>query len=208
MIKTAVKFCAIASNKKADQNLPYPARYITIKSLENALHLQATDGHRVHSIKCYVAHNLPVGTIIKVLTKDLENAVKEAGRRKVERVSLNLLAAPITDVAPQAERENRRMTLHLPDAALSVEYFVSDFDPLHEWSVRQPLDADPVELIGFDTGLLADAHKAFKMLKPVHGAVRFEFNGTRAGALLTPKFQPTVPALYDACIVIIPCRVD
>lgn len=207
MLSTAIKFCAIAS-KKPGSRTHSQAGYTTIKGLKGALHLQATDGHRVHSIKCHVEHNLPVGTTIQVLTENLENAVKVASRRPVNRVSLNLLSAPLKDVAPQAERENRRITFHLDDAALSVEYFLSDFDPLHECQVRRPHKADPVEVIGFDTGLLADAHKAFKMLKPKHGAVRFEFFGTTAGTLLTPEFLPTVAALHDACIIIMPCRVS
>lgn len=206
MIKTAIKFCAIAS-KKPGPHTHFRAVYTTIKSLEGVLHLQTTDGHRVHSIKCYVEHDLPVGTTIQVLTKDLENAVKVAGRRPVNRVSLNLLLAPLKDVAPQAERENRKITFHLPDTAISVEYFLTDFDPLHECEVRRPHKADPGEVIGFNTGLLVDAHKAFKMIKPVHGAVRFELFGTMAGTMLTPEFLPTVPALHDACIIIMPCRV-
>ena len=73
MLSTAIKFCVIA-NKKPGPHTHYRAGYITIKGLDGALQLQATDGHRVHSIKCYVDHNLPVGTLIQVAAEDLENA--------------------------------------------------------------------------------------------------------------------------------------
>lgn len=206
MLSTAIKFCAIAS-KKPSPYTPFRASYITIKGLDGALHLQATDGHRVHSIKCHIEHNLPTDVVIQVRADDLEQVAEDAGRCEVSKVSLNLPAPHLDGTAPQSERENRRMTFHLQDTSFSVEYFLSNFDPLHECQVRRPNKAVPVEIIGFDTGLLADAHKAFKMLNPVHGAVRFEFYGATTGTLLTPEFPPDIAALHDACIVIMPCRV-
>lgn len=193
MIKTAIKFCAIAS--KALGSRPFEG-YIAIKGLEGALHLQATDGSRLHSIKCYVEHDLPVGALIKVPTKSLEDVAKAAGKRGIDKVSL------------MVERHiGWTLVLNLPDTTLTVECFDTDFDPLHvcqgSWAYRD----EPVKVIGFDTGLLADAHKAFSMLKPIHGAVSFQFYGDTAGTLLKPEFLPTVAALHDASIIITPCRV-
>lgn len=207
MLSIAIKFCAIASKKQSPYT-PFRASYITIKGSDGALHLQATDGHRVHSIKCRIDHNLPADVVIQVKADDLEQVAKAVGRREVSKVSLNLTAAPLNGIVPQAERENRRITFHLQNDSLSVEYFLSNFDPLHECQVSRPHEAVPVEIIGFDTGLLADAHKAFKMLNPVHGAVRFEFYGATSGTSLSPEFPPAFASLHDACIIIMPCRLD
>jgi hypothetical protein len=206
MLNTALKFCAIAS-KKPNQYTHFRASYITIKGLDGALHLQATDGHRVHSIKCRIDHNLPTGTTVQVAAEDLDNAVKALGRNEVSRVALNETGAPDGAAAPLEVKDNGTLTLHLKHTTLIVKYYLNSFDPLQEYQVRRPKVAEPVWLIGFDTGLLADAHKAFKMLKPVHGAVRFEFYGDTSGAVLTPEFPSTVAALYDACIIIMPCRI-
>lgn len=191
MIKTAIKYCAIASKELGPRTFH---GYIYIKGLEGALHLQATDGARLHSVKCYVEHDLPVGTIVKAPTKSLVNLVKTVGKLRVDKVSLKA-----------ARHIGQPLTFHLPDTLLTVASYVTEFDPLQVcqdgWAHRN----EPVELIGFDTGLLADAHKAFSMLKPIHGAVNFQFYGALAGAMLKPGFQPTVADLHDACVVIMPC---
>lgn len=198
MIKTAIKFCAYASAKQGPHT-HFRALYTTISALPSALHLQATDGHRVHSIKCYIEHDLPIGALMQVQTENLMNMVKMAGRAAITRASLN----------PTPDKRENRLTFHLSTGeTVTMECHPNSFDPLKECEVRRPHRADPIEVIGYDSGYLADAHKAFSLLKPVHNAVRFEFHGTMAGTLLTPHFLPTVPALHEACVVIMPCRVD